>query len=368
VPRHCTQSVAAGQVRSVRISSVRLSDFDYTLPSELIAQRPPAARGDARLLCVDCGGGGAHVDRAITQLPELLTRHDLVVLNDTRVLPARLFGRKSTGGKVELLLERALDNVRGLVQARANKPLRPGTSIVVDGGGELTIVGRQGPLFEVSSAGEPLLTLFERAGHVPLPPYIERPAEPSDAARYQTVWAREPGAVAAPTAGLHFDEELLADLSSQGVQIAHLTLHVGAGTFLPAREDILEKNRLHSERMVLSPALCAAIRHTRSMGGRVVAVGTTVARALETAALKAGGSAPEPFEGETTLFIKPGFQFRVVDALLTNFHVPRSTLLMLVAAFAGHAIIMDAYRYAIRQRYRFYSFGDAMWLCKPGKS
>ncbi|MGR8920231.1 MAG: tRNA preQ1(34) S-adenosylmethionine ribosyltransferase-isomerase QueA [Gammaproteobacteria bacterium] len=340
---------------------MQLSDFDYALPDELIAQRPPATRRDARLLVV---GADALEDRQVTDLPGLLRAGDLVVLNDTRVIPARLFGRKDTGGRVEILIERCLDERRALAHVRASKTPRPGSRIAVEPAGELEVAGREGELFvlETSAASEPLTALLERSGHVPLPPYIERADVAEDRERYQTVYARRPGAVAAPTAGLHFDEALLDAVRAAGADIGTLTLHVGAGTFQPVRGDDVDEHVMHAERVHVPAALCQQVNATRAAGGRVVAIGTTVMRALEAAARR--GLPLEPFDDDTQLFIRPGFEFRVVDAMLTNFHLPRSTLLMLVSAFVGHARLMAAYRYAVDQRYRFFSYGDAMFLTR----
>jgi S-adenosylmethionine:tRNA ribosyltransferase-isomerase len=336
-----------------------LADFDYVLPPELIAQAPLPERTASRLLVVD---GERQVDRHFGDLPSLLRAGDLLVLNDTRVLHARLFGRKDSGGAVEVLVERPLGGHEVLAQMRASKTPRPGSSIALDGGITATVVAREGEFYRLRFAGEEeAVTLIERHGRMPLPPYISRPAEASDEARYQTVYARAEGSVAAPTAGLHFDRTLLADLAAKGVGIAHLTLHVGAGTFQPVRVDDLAQHRMHRERYELPAATVAAIDAARRRGGRVVAVGTTSLRTLESAVrngeLGAGG-------GETELFITPGFRFQVVDALITNFHLPKSTLLMLVSAFAGLETIRSAYAHAIRQRYRFFSYGDAMFISR----
>ncbi|ROR32810.1 tRNA preQ1(34) S-adenosylmethionine ribosyltransferase-isomerase QueA [Inmirania thermothiophila] len=334
---------------------MRVADFDYELPEALIAQHPLPERSAARLLHVSAAG---LADRRVADLPALLRPGDLLVLNDTRVLKARLLGRKESGGRVEVLVERIEAPRRALAHVRASRAPRPGTGIEVEGGGRLTVRGRAGGLFEVES-DEPLEALLERCGRVPLPPYIRRAAEAEDLARYQTVWARRPGAVAAPTAGLHFDEALLAAVRARGVETAQVTLHVGAGTFQPVRVEEVERHAMHAERVVVDEAAVAAVARTRARGGRVVAVGTTVVRALESAA---AAGALRPLRGETRLFIYPGHRFRVVDALLTNFHLPRSTLLMLVCAFAGRERVLAAYRHAVAQRYRFFSYGDAMFL------
>jgi S-adenosylmethionine:tRNA ribosyltransferase-isomerase len=339
---------------------MRRSDFSYTLPDELIARYPPAQRGGARLLHLD-GASGALRDRHFTDLLELLRAGDLLVLNDTRVVPARLHGHKASGGRVEILLERVCGPRSALVLVRASKPLRAGVRIALDGGGEARVLGRTGEFVELEFELEPL-AVFERQGEIPLPPYLDRAAEALDRDRYQTVYARDPGAVAAPTAGLHFDSEMLGRCCSAGVGIAQLTLHVGAGTFQPLRVDDVADHVMHAERVAVGEAACAAVAATRARGGRVVAVGTTVVRALETAAAAADGSALRPYAGESRLFIVPGHRFRVVDALLTNFHLPESTLLMLVSAFAGRAATLAAYRHAVAARYRFFSYGDAMFV------
>ena len=287
---------------------------------------------------------------------------DLLVLNDTRVIPARLFGTKPTGGAVELLIERIVDERRAHAHLKASKFPRPGTRIALAGGGTLMVGERRGDLVEVSTdAAETLPALLERVGHIPLPPYIDRPDTDADRERYQTVFAARPGAVAAPTAGLHFDQALLDQLVAAGVRLGRLTLHVGAGTFQPVRAEQLAEHRLHAEQVEVGAELCAQIAETRARGGRVVAVGTTVVRALETAA---ESGVVQPYAGETRLFIHPGrdFRFRVVDALMTNFHLPRSTLLMLVCAFAGRERVLAAYAHAVAAGYRFYSYGDAMWI------
>ncbi len=334
---------------------MRRADFSYDLPPELIAQRPLPERSASRLLVLD-GATGALEDRRFPDLAQLLRPGDLLVLNDTRVLPARIGARKDSGGACEILLERVLDGRRILAQARASKGFRPGTALTLDGGARAVVTGRQDDLVEFELDREPL-DYFERHGEMPLPPYIDRPAQPEDRSRYQTVFAAEPGAVAAPTAALHFDAALLERLAAQGVATGRLTLHVGAGTFQPLRGDDVEAHRLHSERFRVPAGVVAAVGAARARGGRVVAVGTTVVRSLEAAA--AGGRLA-PCEGETDIFIRPGHRFRVVDALVTNFHLPESTLLMLVSAFAGRERVLAAYAHAIRERYRFYSYGDAM--------
>jgi S-adenosylmethionine:tRNA ribosyltransferase-isomerase len=336
---------------------MRRADFSYPLPRELIAERPLPERGASRLLALD-GATGALRDLRFSDLGSLLRPGDVLVLNDTRVLPARLVGRKPSGGACELLLERSLGGRRILAQARASKGLRLGSRIELPAGASATAVARRGDLYELELDRE-ALPYFEAHGSVPLPPYVARAAEPADRERYQTVYADRPGAVAAPTAGLHFDRTMLAALAGQGLTIARITLHVGAGTFMPMRADPIEAHRMHSERLRVPAAAVAAVEAARAAGRRVVAVGTTVVRALEAAA---ADGALQPFEGETDIYIRPGHRFRIVDALLTNFHLPESTLLVLVAAFAGRERVLAAYHHAIAGRYRFFSYGDAMFV------
>ncbi|AKH20417.1 tRNA preQ1(34) S-adenosylmethionine ribosyltransferase-isomerase QueA [Sedimenticola thiotaurini] len=340
------------------------SDFHYDLPEELIAQFPTGNRRDSRLLHLPAGDASP-MDRLFVDLPSLLNPGDLLVFNDTRVMRARLFGAKESGGKVELLIERVLEPNRGLAHIRASKSPRAGSRILLEGGGVLEILGRQDDLFIISSGDVELPDLMRQAGHIPLPPYISRADQAIDEERYQTVYSRQEGAVAAPTAGLHFDQAMLARLDAMGIQRACVTLHVGAGTFRPVRVDRLEDHVMHSEYAEVSEAVCNQVRATRERGGRVVAVGTTSVRSLESASRN---GAIEPFRGDTRLFITPGYRFRSVDALLTNFHLPESTLLMLVAAFSGYERIMAAYRHAVDQRYRFFSYGDAMFLERPEDS
>ena len=334
------------------------AEFNYDLPAELIAQAALEERSASRLLAVR---EDAIEDAAFTDLIDFLNPSDLLVFNDTRVLPARLFGRKSSGGRVELLLERITGEHCARVQIRASRSPRPGTEISLPGAASLVVEQRHGSMFEVRF-DRPLAPYLDRHGEVPLPPYIDRAAVAADRDRYQTVYAEVPGAVAAPTAGLHFDRDLLDALARKGVGQAKLTLHVGAGTFAPVRAPRIEDHELHAEWLKVPASLCERIENTKAAGGRVVAVGTTTVRALETSALD-GRLAP--FEGESQLFIYPGFRFRVVDALITNFHLPESSLLMLVAAFAGHRRIMRAYRHAVERRYRFFSYGDAMFVARP---
>lgn len=338
--------------------SLRLSDFDYDLPPELIAQMPAATRAASRLLHVD---HASLADRRFTDLPALLAPGDLVVLNDTRVLNARVLARKPSGGRVELLVERLVDEKEAWTQIRASHAPREGATLDLEGGGSARVLAREDRFFRLAfEIDGPLSAWLERHGEVPLPPYVERAAAASDRERYQTVYAREPGAVAAPTAGLHFEDATFAALHRRGVRHAFVTLHVGAGTFLPVRHDDLSLHRMHEERYELPAATVNAIAEARARGGRVLAVGTTTLRALEASAALPDGLAAGP--GATALFITPGYRFRIVDRLLTNFHLPRSTLLMLVSAFAGHAQIRAAYAHAVAARYRFFSYGDAMLL------
>lgn len=336
---------------------MRRADFDYELPEDLIAQSPSGQRSGARLLHLR----GAHRDdRQVTDLPHLLRSGDLLVFNDTRVIPARVHGHKSTGGSVEILVERVLDDRRFLAQLGVSKTPKPG-GLINAGGRSLRVLSREDDLFELLLEGEgAVLDWLEAAGQLPLPPYIDHAPDAVDAERYQTVFARAPGAVAAPTAGLHFDEALLAALQQAGVQTATITLHVGAGTFQPVRVDDVADHRMHSERYVVPEGLRERIREIRAGGGRVVAVGTTVARTLEAAVDDEG--LPRTGSGETRLFITPGYRFRAIDLLMTNFHLPQSTLLMLVCAFGGQVPMLAAYRHAVAARYRFFSYGDAMLI------
>ncbi|MEJ1406751.1 MAG: tRNA preQ1(34) S-adenosylmethionine ribosyltransferase-isomerase QueA [Candidatus Sedimenticola sp. (ex Thyasira tokunagai)] len=334
------------------------SDFYYHLPDELIAQHPAETRGGSRLLHLN-GMTGAIADREFVDLPDLLRPEDLLVFNDTRVMQARMYGRKATGGQVEILIERVQGPHSALAHIRASKSPKPGSRILIGDAAELKVVGRMDDLFELASPDIGFMALMELAGHMPLPPYISRDDDAVDEERYQTVYADRPGAVAAPTAGLHFDQPMLDRLSAMGIDQARVTLHVGAGTFRPVRVDRLEDHVMHSEYVEVSQATCEQVQATRLRGGRVVAVGTTSVRSLEAAS--AGGSL-EPFTGDTRLFITPGYRFKSVDAMITNFHLPESTLLMLVSAFSGYEQIMAAYRHAVEQRYRFFSYGDAMFL------
>lgn len=339
-------------------SEIKLSDFDFELPAELIAQQPLATRRASRLLLVDPQSNELS-DRQFAELGDYLRAGDLLVFNDTRVIPARLFGRKSTGGKVEVMVERVVDDATLLAHVRASKAPKPGSDLLLDDVIQCRVIERQHDLFVLHQLQGSWLELLEQHGHVPLPPYIQRDDADADRERYQTVYAKTPGAVAAPTAGLHFDQQMLADLQQQGIDTARLTLHVGAGTFQPIRGEDIDSHVMHAERVEVPPATVQAIAAARERGGRIVAVGTTVVRSLETAAAEGKLCA---FDGESQLFIKPGFQFHVVDALLTNFHLPRSTLLMLVSAFAGSELMRRAYAHAIAARYRFFSYGDAMFI------
>jgi S-adenosylmethionine:tRNA ribosyltransferase-isomerase len=339
---------------------MRLADFDYELPQELIAQHPAEERGASRLMHLD-GPSGTIEDRGFRDLVDLVEEGDLLVVNDTRVIKARLHGRKETGGEIEVLVERILDEHRALAHVRASKPPRPASRLALAGGVDVEVIGRVDDLFELRFEGATtVLEQLAAHGEVPLPPYITHAPDATDASRYQTVYARVPGAVAAPTAGLHFDEAIMQALRERGVEIATVTLHVGAGTFQPVRGDSIEGHVMHSEGYDIPQATVDAVARARSRGSRVVAVGTTTLRALEASAAGPRGLAAGA--ARTQLFIVPGFEFRVVDRLVTNFHLPRSTLLMLVAAFAGQENIRRAYAHAIERRYRFFSYGDAMLL------
>ena len=342
---------------------MRKSAFYYELPEELIAQYPASERAGGRLLVLD-GGTGQVQDRQFRDLPDLVRPHDLLVFNDTRVIPARLLGTKLTGGKVEVLVERVLDAHRVTALVRASKGPGAGTRMRLEERVEVEVLARDGDLFELRFMDErPVLEILEELGRVPLPPYIQRSASAPDAERYQTVYARQRGAVAAPTAGLHFDHALLARLHEVGAGVAFVTLHVGAGTFQPMRVAEIEQHRMHAEHVEIGQDVVAAVDAARSRGGRIIAVGTTSVRALEGAVQ---GSRLAPFTGDTDLFIYPGFRFVCVDALVTNFHLPESTLLMLVCAFAGTERVLSAYRHAVTERYRFFSYGDAMFVTAAG--
>ena len=341
---------------------MKKSDFRFDLPQELIAQVPLAERSASRMLVVPAGDGGFH-DHHVHELPDFLRPGDLLVFNDTRVIPARLFGRKQgSGGRVEILIERLLPGNEARAQVGASKTPRPGNLIELDAGGVAEVISRDEGFhhlrFHVD--GE-LQSWLEKAGRMPLPPYIQRDPGADDAERYQTLFARESGAVAAPTAGLHFDQPLLDALRARGVDSAHVTLHVGAGTFQPMRVDDVREHRMHSEWINVGAALVAQVHRTRAAGGRVVAVGTTVLRAMESATVE---GKLHPFVGETSIFIVPGYRITSADLLLTNFHLPESTLLMLVSAFAGRERVLAAYAHAVQRRYRFFSYGDAMLLAR----
>ena len=356
-----------------RADVLKLSDFSYSLPGELIAERPAATRSASRLLSLDCCSGAIRHGR-FSDLQEQLSPSDLLVFNDTRVVPARLFARKGTAGRVEILLERIRSKTTALVQIRANKSPKPGNTLhLLDNrydtdasGDELKVIEREGGFYVISSLnGRSIAELLEQYGHMPLPPYIRRADDADDRLRYQTVYSRNPGAVAAPTAGLHFDDPLMQKLREKGIDFAFLTLHVAAGTFQPVRVEEIEDHSMHTERAEVPAAVCEAVGMCKSRGGRVIAVGTTSVRSLETAAFNSvGAGGLQPWAGETDIFIYPGFSFEVVDAMITNFHLPQSTLLMLVSAFAGTEMILDAYAIAIREKYHFFSFGDAMFLYK----
>ena len=338
---------------------MRRKDFSYELPPGQIALHPCPVRSGSRLLYIDPCNDRLE-DRLFSDFPDLLVPGDLVVFNNTRVIPARLQGHKDSGGRVEVLVERITAPHRVLAHVRAGKPPRPGSRLYLADAFEVEVTGRDGDLFELSFPdGEEVRDLLDKHGHVPLPPYINRPDDAADQERYQTIYADKPGAVAAPTAGLHFDETIMQRLAGRGIESAFVTLHVGAGTFQPVRADNLDDHVMHREYFEIDAATCDRIAAARQRGGRVVAIGTTVVRTLESA-FRNGRL--EPCRGETSLFVRPGYRFRMVDAMLTNFHLPESTLLMLVCAFAGHARIMRAYRHAIDGGYRFFSYGDAMFI------
>lgn len=342
---------------------LKKSDFHFDLPAELIAQAPLAERSASRLLALNVP---THTwqDRMFRELPSFLRKGDLLVFNDTRVLPARLYGRKPSGGAVEILIERVTGTHEATVQLGVSKKPREGTVIVLADGSHATVLGRDESFFRLRfEAPEPLERLLLKLGEMPLPPYISRHADAGDLERYQTVYAREPGAVAAPTAGLHFDDALLAQLRETGVDFGYVTLHVGAGTFQPVRAEDLSQHKMHREWLNVGAGLVEQIKRTRHAGGRVVAVGTTVVRALESATVD---GELRPFAGETQIFIFPGYRITSIDALVTNFHLPQSTLLMLVSALAGREFMLDAYRHAVEERYRFFSYGDAMLILPKG--
>lgn len=339
---------------------MQLSDFQFDLPQELIARYPLAKRSASRLLCIE-EKGQSH--KHFNDVIHLLNPGDLLIFNDTKVIPARLIGQKTTGGQVEVLVERILSERSLLAQIRASKSPRMGDYLLFPGGVRLVVTNRREKFYELlyNDSEKSVLEMIENIGQIPLPPYMNRSADDSDKERYQTVYAKHKGSVAAPTAGFHFDEALLQALCAKQIDMGYLTLHIGAGTFSPVRVDDIKQHIMHAEYLEISPSLCAQIKATKARGGRVVAVGTTSLRALETAS--ASGETL-PFKGETTIFIYPGYQFHCVDALITNLHLPGSTLLMLVSAFAGYEKVMQAYREAVSTGYRFYSYGDAMWMEK----
>ncbi len=338
---------------------MKLSDFDYDLPPELIARYPLEKRSASRLLCLDRKTDEI-THRQFTDLIDLISPNDLLVCNNTRVIAARLFGQKETGGRIEILVERILDDHRVLAHVRASKSPKPQSILFFSGNIQFEVLQRHDDLFELRCKdARPVLEVLETIGEIPLPPYFNRAPEESDKERYQTIYAEHKGSVAAPTAGLHFDHELFQRLKEKNIQIAYVTLHVGAGTFAPVRVENITEHKMHAEYIDVSPDICEQIKMTKARGGRVIAVGTTAARSLETASLS---GEIEPFSGDTDIFIYPGFQFRCVDALVTNFHLPGSTLLMLVSALAGYENIMRAYQEAVRERYRFFSYGDAMFI------
>lgn len=342
---------------------MKVSDFDFELPDALIARYPTAERTGSRLLSLEGNGGGLQ-HGVFADLIEKLRMGDLLVLNDTRVIPARLFGQKETGGQLEVMVERVLSPSEILAHIRASKSPKPGSRLLIDEGYSLAVLGRQGELFHLQVEGETTaLQLMMQVGHMPLPPYIDRLDEVEDQERYQTIYSKKLGAVAAPTAGLHFDDLLMEKIKGKGVQCEFVTLHVGAGTFQPVRVDNIEEHHMHSEAIEVSADLCDKVAKTKANGGRIVAVGTTSVRCLETAALKSkSDKLISAYKGETDIFIYPGYKFRVVDAMVTNFHLPKSTLLMLISAFAGTYNVLRAYEEAIRNRYRFFSYGDAMFI------
>lgn len=342
---------------------MRVADFSFDLPDELIARFPKQDRTSSRLLSLD-GPSGVVEHKVFSDLLELVNENDLLVFNNTRVIPARMFGQKASGGKVEVLVERVLDEHRVLAHVRASKSLKPGNEVILEGKAKATMVARHDTLFELEfEHSQNVLDILNDIGHMPLPPYIDRPDNEADRERYQTVYGEKPGAVAAPTAGLHFDDKLMTALKNKGVQMAFVTLHVGAGTFQPVRVATVDEHIMHSEYIEVPDDVVAAVANTKANGGRVIAIGTTSVRSLESAAKVHGGKLDTYF-GDTDIFIYPGYQFNVVDAMVTNFHLPESTLIMLVSAFAGQNNIMGAYNTAIEQQYRFFSYGDAMFLTR----
>jgi len=345
---------------------MKVADFSFHLPEELIARYPTPERTKSRLLSLEANSSTLqHLN--FTDIVDLINKDDLLIFNDTRVIPARLFGTKDTGGKIEVLVERVLDEQTFLAHVRSSKSPKPGCPLLLENDVKAVMVQRQGPLFEIKvESDETVLQILDRIGHMPLPPYIDRPDEDADKERYQTVYNKKPGAVAAPTAGLHFDQAILDKLSAKGVDFAFVTLHVGAGTFQPVKVDNILDHQMHSEYAEVSQQVVDKITATKAAGGRVIAVGTTSVRSVESAAsvTLAKGTALEPFFSETSIFIYPGYEFQIVDAMITNFHLSESTLLMLVSAFSGKENIDHAYQTAIEHQYRFFSYGDAMFLTK----
>lgn len=342
---------------------MRVADFSFDLPDELIARFPKKDRTSSRLLSLD-GPTGEISHKVFSDILELVNENDLLIFNNTRVIPARMFGQKASGGKIEVLVERVLDEHRVLAHVRASKSLKPGNEVILEGKAKATMIARHDTLFELEfDHSKNVLDTLNDIGHMPLPPYIDRPDDEADRERYQTVYGEKPGAVAAPTAGLHFDEPLMAALKNKGVKMAFVTLHVGAGTFQPVRVETIDEHVMHSEYIEVPQDVVDAVARTKASGGRVIAVGTTSMRSLESAAKIHGGKLDTYF-GDTDIFIFPGYQFNVVDAMVTNFHLPESTLIMLVSAFSGQDNIMGAYNTAIDQKYRFFSYGDAMFLTR----
>ena len=335
---------------------MKRSDFHYELPDELIARYPLAERTASRLLCLE-GADGAVDHRRFEELPDLLQPQDLLVFNDTRVIPARVYGKKASGGQLEMLVERVIETDAALVHLKVSRTPAVGARLILEGGHEAVVEAKEEGLFQLRFTDSPVMAVLEAVGHMPLPPYIDRPDEVMDEERYQTVFGEKPGAGAAPTAGLHFDESVMARLEARGIRRTFVTLHVGAGTFQPVRTEDIREHQMHQEWLSVEQSVVDAVAETRARGGRVVAVGTTAVRALESAS--AGGRLA-PFEGDTGIFIYPGYRFRSTDAMITNFHLPESTLIMLVSAFAGRDQTLAAYRAAIAERYRFFSYGDAM--------
>jgi S-adenosylmethionine:tRNA ribosyltransferase-isomerase len=341
---------------------MQVSDFHFDLPEQLIAKYPTANRRDSRLLSLN-GDTGETNHKAFKDIVEMINPGDLLIFNNTRVIPARLLGEKTSGGKIEVLVERILDDHRVLAHVRANRAPKPGTLFKLEEYIDAEMLTRHDTLFELRfNHKESVLELLERYGHMPLPPYIDRADEQTDKERYQTVYNEKPGAVAAPTAGLHFDDEILQQLKDKGVQLAFVTLHVGAGTFQPVRVDNIEDHQMHSEYAEVPEDVVTAIKQTKANGNRVIAVGTTSVRSVESAAQASKNQLIEPFFEDTSIFIYPGYKFKVIDAMVTNFHLPESTLIMLISAFAGKKHVMDAYNEAIQEKYRFFSYGDAMFI------